>query len=103
MELLIGVLGTFLTIYTLCVFAWVLASWLPMISPQLAYNGTVVSIRRFLDSVVLPYVRLFRFVPPVRIGGAMVDLSALVAILVLSFGGNLLLGVLATAFGVTAG
>ena len=87
METVIQVLETFLTVYTLCVFAWALISWLPMISPQLAYNDTVVSIRRFLDSVVLPYVRLFRFVPPVRIGGAMIDLSALVAILVLALFG----------------
>lgn len=100
MELVIQLLSTFLTIYTICVFAWALISWLPMISPQLAYNDTVVAIRRFLDSVVLPYVRLFRFVPPVNLGGTMLDLSALVAILVLSIGGNLLISILASAFGV---
>lgn len=72
-----------LFVYSLCVFSWALISWLPMISPQLAYNSTVASVRNFLDSVVLPYVRLFRFVPPVRMGGAMLDMSALVAILVL--------------------
>lgn len=102
MEAVIQVLSTFLTIYTICVFAWALISWLPMISPQLAYNDTVVAIRRFLDSVVLPYVRLFRFIPPVRMGGTMLDLSALVAILALSIGGNLVIGILASAFGVAA-
>lgn len=100
MELLIQVLSTFLTIYTICVFAWVLISWLPMISPSLAYNEGVTSVRNFLDSVVLPYVRLFRFIPPIRVGGAMIDLSSLVAILVLSIFGNLLIEVLATALGV---
>ena len=100
MELLIQVLSTFLTIYTICVFAWVLISWLPMISPSLAYNEGVTSVRRFLDSVVLPYVRLFRFIPPVRVGGAMIDLSSLVAILVLSIFGNTLIQLLATALGV---
>ncbi len=100
MELLIQVLATFLTIYTICVFAWVLISWLPMISPSLAYNEGVTSIRRFLDSVVLPYVRLFRFIPPVRVGGAMIDLSSLAAILVLSIFGNTLIQLLATALGV---
>lgn len=83
MELLITFLEYLLTVYTLCVLAWALMSWLPMISPSLAYNSTVTAIRRFLDSVVEPYVRLFRFVPPIRAGGAMIDLSALVAILVL--------------------
>lgn len=100
MEALIQVLSTFLTIYIICVFAWALISWLPMISPSLAYNSGVVSVRRFLDSVVLPYVRLFRFIPPIRAGGAMIDLSALVAILVLTLFGNALIGLLATALGV---
>ncbi|MCW2928022.1 MAG: hypothetical protein JWM86_1990 [Thermoleophilia bacterium] len=100
METVIRILEAFLTIYSLCVFAWALISWLPMISPQLAYNETVLSIRRFLDSVVLPYVRLFRFIPPVRIGGAMLDLSALVAIIVLLYGGQLVLDLLAQALGV---
>jgi YggT family protein len=100
MEMLIQVLSTFLTVYTLCVFAWVLISWLPMISPSLAYNEGINSVRRFLDSVVLPYVRLFRFVPPVRIGGAMLDLSALVAILTLSIVGQMLINVLAALLGV---
>jgi uncharacterized protein YggT (Ycf19 family) len=101
MELLIQVLSTFLSIYILCVFAWALISWLPMISPQLAYNSTVVGIRRFLDSVVMPYVRLFRFIPPIRAGGTMIDLSALVAILVLVFFGNTLISILAAALGVS--
>ncbi len=100
MEVLIDVLRAFLTIYTICVFAWVLISWLPMISPSLAYNEGVTTVRRFLDSVVLPYVRLFRFIPPVRIGGAMLDLSALVAILLLSIFGNTVINILAAALGV---
>lgn len=100
MILLIQVLGAFLQIYTLCVLAWALMSWLPMISPQLAYNSTVVSVRNFLDSVVMPYVRLFRFIPPIRAGGTMIDLSALVAIFALVFLGNAVLGLLAKALGV---
>jgi uncharacterized protein YggT (Ycf19 family) len=101
MELVIQVLSTFLTVYIICVFAWALISWLPMVSPTLAYNDGVTSVRRFLDSVVLPYVRLFRFIPPIRAGGTMIDLSALVAILALSIGGNLIIGILASAFGVS--
>lgn len=100
MAALIQVLGAFLNIYIICVLAWALISWLPMLSPALAYNSTVLAIRRFLDSVVLPYIRLFRFVPPVRVGGAMLDLSALVAIIVLQFGGRIVLNLLASALGV---
>jgi len=94
MEAVIDIIAMFIGIYTLCVIAWALISWLPMLSPSLAYNDTVVTIRRFLDSIVLPWVRLFRFVPPVRIGAAMVDLSALVAIIVLQIGGGVLVAAL---------
>lgn len=97
MEAVIQVLEAFLTIYTICVFAWALASWLPMISPQLAYNSTVTAIRRFLDSVVEPYIRLFRFIPPVRMGNMMLDLSALVGIFVLIIFGPVLIDVLRSA------
>ncbi|MCW2923828.1 MAG: hypothetical protein JWM98_1232 [Thermoleophilia bacterium] len=98
MEALFNFIFAFYIIYTICILAWALASWLPMVSPALAYNSTIVGIRRFLDSVVLPYVRLFRFVPPVRMGGAMVDLSALVAILALQIvGGKILLPLLHNA------
>jgi uncharacterized protein YggT (Ycf19 family) len=94
MEALFDALAVFLQIYVLCVLAWALISWLPFLSPQLAYNQTILSIRRFLDSIVLPWIRLFRFVPPVGIGGQMIDLSALVAILVLQVGGGVVLGLL---------
>lgn len=100
MEQLIQILATFRTVYLLCIFAWVLISWLPMISPQLAYNSTVRSIQRFLDSVVLPWVRLFRFIPPIQVGGALIDLSSLVAIFTFMIGSGLLLELLASAVGV---
>jgi len=99
MATVVQVLAAFLQIYTLCVLAWALISWLPMISPSLAYNDTVLAIRKFLNSIVEPYIRLFRFVPPVRFGQQMLDLSALVAIIVLQIGGNLLLNILASAVG----
>jgi uncharacterized protein YggT (Ycf19 family) len=97
MEALIQFLNVFYVIYLICIFAWALISWLPMVSPQLAYNETVVTVRRFLDSVVEPYVRLFRFVPPVRIGAMMLDLSALVAILVYTYLGRIVLNMLESA------
>jgi uncharacterized protein YggT (Ycf19 family) len=100
MDSLFTFLHYFLTLYIICVFAWALISWLPMVSPQLAFNSTVLSIRKFLDSIVDPYVRLFRFVPPVRIGAMMLDLSAMVAIFVLILFGHPIINVIGNAFGV---
>lgn len=96
MEQLIQILAAFRTIYIICIFAWALMSWLPMLSPQLAYNSTVRSLQRFLDSVVLPWVRLFRFIRPIQAGGMLIDLSALAAIFVFLIGSNLLLQALAS-------
>lgn len=83
MNQVLDLVAAFLLIYMLCIFVWALISWLPMVSPGMAYNDTVRQIRRFLDSVILPYVRLFRFVPPIQAGGQMIDLSAMAAILAL--------------------
>lgn len=76
----IRMVSIFLTIYMICILIWALISWLPMLSPQLAYNDMVVTVRKFLDSVVDPYVGIFRrFIPPI----GQYDVSALAAILVL--------------------
>lgn len=97
MQEVVKILSTFSTIYLLCIFAWVLISWLPMISPKLAFDSKVLAVRRFLDSVVLPWIRLFRFIPPVRMGSMLLDLSAIVAILAFSIGSNLILNLLANS------
>lgn len=99
MDSVIQFLGVLLTIYTLCMFAYALIGWLPMLSPALAFNSTVMSLRRFLESVCGPWIRLFKFVPPVPMGGMQLDMSFLVAMLVLVFGGPVLLGLIASAAG----
>lgn len=81
MDQVISFLVILLTVYTICIIAWALISFLPLISPQLAYNEMVVSARRFLDSVVNPYVDLFRKLGVPVVGGW--DLAPIAAILVL--------------------
>jgi uncharacterized protein YggT (Ycf19 family) len=84
MEMIINFIQVFLTVYILCVFIWALMSWIPMISPGLAYNSFVISLRKFLDSVVDPYMNLFRgIIKPIHAGGTMIDLSSIVGIIVL--------------------
>lgn len=92
MDQVLQFISVFLSIYIICVFVWALISWLPMISPKLAYDSTVTSIRRFLDSIVMPYVRLFSFIKPVQMGGTMLDLSATVAIIVLIVANSIIQG-----------
>jgi YggT family protein len=66
--------SVFVAIYILCIFAWVLLSWI-----RLPYSRTTAAVQEFLDEVVRPYVRLFRFLPTL----GPLDLSPVVAVIVL--------------------
>ena len=66
-------------VYLLCIFAYILTSWIP-----LPYNVWLNRIQRFLYDVVDPYLRLFRrFIPQLNLGGLGLDLSPIIAIIVL--------------------
>ena len=94
MDQIVNILAIFFQIYWICILGWVVLSWLPMLSPSLAYNSFVVQVRGFLDSVVMPWVRLFRFIPPVRAGAMMFDMSSLVAFIVFIIGSRLIIDIL---------
>jgi uncharacterized protein YggT (Ycf19 family) len=64
-------LGTF---YGWLIVAYVLMSWVPI-------KGVFADIYQVLDSLVQPYLRLFKWIPPI---GAL-DFSPLVAFLVLQW------------------
>jgi YggT family protein len=50
----------------------------------LPYNTTLNRIQRFLYDVVNPYLRVFRrFIPQLNVGGLGLDLSPILAIIVL--------------------
>ena len=62
-------------IYTLAIFVYVLLSWIPV------KQGVIETINDFLAKICDPYLDLFkRFIPPI---GGMVDISPIVAIIVL--------------------
>jgi len=65
----------FTSIYILCIFAYVLLSWI-----QLPYSSVAATLQRFLDEVCRPYLGLFRGRIP-TIGP--LDLSPIVAVVVL--------------------
>jgi YggT family protein len=66
--------NVFVGIYVLLIFVWVLMSWI-----RVPYSRTVSAVQEFLDDVVRPYVRLFRFLPML----GPFDLSPIVAVIVL--------------------
>ena len=65
-------------VYTFLIFIYVLMSWLPM------KRGILADIDHVLSRLCDPYLNLFRkFIPPI---GGFVDVSPIVALLVLQFG-----------------
>ena len=70
---------TLFYVYLGLVLAYIITSWIP-----LPYSVWLNRIQRFLYDVVDPYLRLFRrFLPALRLGGAGLDLSPIVAIIML--------------------
>ena len=73
-------------VYSMVIIVYVLMSWIP------TDRGIVGDIRRVLSRICDPYLNIFRrFIPPI---GGMVDVSPIVALLVLQFGVRLLIGLL---------
>lgn len=68
--------------YSLIIFVYVMMSWLP------TDRGILADIYHVLGKVCDPYLNLFkRLIPPI---GGMVDITPVIALLVLQFGVRLL-------------
>src|ERR1044072_911004 len=75
-------------VYTLIIFASIIVSWIFSFGVRVPYSRPLNAVLDFLRDVTNPYLRLFR-----RLGLQFgpIDFSPIVAILVLQFGGNMLL------------
>ena len=72
-----GVLILILQIYFYAVLAWVILSWIPTSSEH-----PLGKINVFLDRVIYPVILpLRRVIPPVRLGGGMLDLTPIVLLI----------------------
>ena len=82
-------LGTLLQIYIVLIFIRILMSWIP----RMPYNRYLNAVLNFVRDVTDPYLNLFRkFVPMVKIGPGALDLSPIVATLVLIIVGQIVIG-----------
>jgi YggT family protein len=66
--------SVFVGIYVLLIFLYVILSWV-----RLPYSRTSAAVQEFLNEVVRPYLRLFRFLPTL----GPIDLSPIVGVVVL--------------------
>jgi len=76
-------------VYFVLIFIRVLLSWVP----RVPYNRTLAAAIRFVEEVTDPYLNLFRrLIPPLGGGGFALDLSPILAIVVLFLVEGLVVG-----------
>jgi YggT family protein len=73
-------INTLVLVYLVLIFIRIITSWIP----RMPYNRYLAAFLKFVSDVTDPYLNLFRrILPPVRMGGAGLDLSPIVATFVL--------------------
>ncbi|HYH89257.1 MAG TPA: YggT family protein [Solirubrobacteraceae bacterium] len=81
-------------VYTICIVGWVVLSLVFSLGVRMPYNRFVNGAMDFLRDVSDPYLRLFRRIP-LRIGP--LDLTPMVAIIVLQIGGGIIVGLISSS------
>jgi YggT family protein len=79
-------------VYTICIVAWVVASFVFSLGARVPYNRFFSAILDFLRDVSEPYLRIFRKLP-LRLGP--IDFSPIVAIIVLRIVGGIVVSLIA--------
>ena len=89
---LAGFLSALLSVYVICIFAWIVLRMVLSFGVRLPYSRFTDGAMTFLRDVTEPYLRIFRPIP-LRIGP--LDLTPLVAILVLQLVGGIVIRAIA--------
>ncbi len=79
-------------VYTICIVAWIVASFVFSLGGRVPYNRVLNAVLDFLRDVSEPYLRIFRRLG-LRIGP--IDLSPIVALIVLRIAGSIVVGLIA--------
>ena len=83
--------NTLSLVYLVLIFIRILMSWIP----RMPYNRYLSAFLKFVTDVTDPYLNLFRrILPPVRLGGAGLDLSPIVATFVLIIVSSIVVGLI---------
>ena len=78
-------------VYLILILIRVLLSWIP----RMPYNPYLRAVIDFIHEVTDPYLNVFRrFIPPLGGGGFALDLSPVLAIIVLLFARELVVGLI---------
>jgi YggT family protein len=78
-------------VYLILIFVRILMSWIP----RIPYNPVLSAVIGFVQEVTDPYLRIFRrFLPPVGGGGFALDLSPIIATIVLIIARGIIVGLI---------
>ena len=84
-NVLLNLLCVVLTVYTILLFVRVIVSWAFMFGFRPPYSGPLRTILDLLDDVTEPILRPLRaLIPPIRAGGVGLDLSIIIAFVILA-------------------
>jgi len=79
-------------VYIILIFIRVLLSWIP----RMPYNRALAAVVDFVHQTTDPYLNMFRrFLPPIKGGGMMFDLSPIIAIILLLVAQGIVVGLIA--------
>jgi YggT family protein len=82
---LMDIVCVVLTVYTIILFIRVLVSWAFLFGFRPPYSGPLRTILDLLDDVTEPVLRPLRaLIPPIRAGGVGLDLSIIIAFVILA-------------------
>ena len=90
-EQIADFLAALIGVYTIIIIAWIVVSFVFALGARVPYSRPVNAVLDFLRDVSEPYLRLFRRLP-LRIGP--LDLSPIVAILVLRIVGGIVVNLI---------
>jgi YggT family protein len=87
-------LSALILVYTICIIAWIVVSLVFSFGARVPYSRPLNAVLDFLRDIVEPYLRVFRKLG-LQIGP--LDLSPMVALLVLQIGGGIIVNLIATS------
>ena len=83
--------NTLAVVYLVLIFIRILTSWIP----RMPYNRYLAAFLQFVSDVTDPYLNIFRrFLPMVRLGPGALDLSPIVATIVLILVSSIVAGLI---------
>jgi len=82
---LLGVVCVVITVFWIILFVRVILSWAELLGFRRPYSGPFRTILDLMDDITEPVLRPLRaLIPPVRAGGVGLDLSILIAFVILA-------------------